>query len=122
LLRLPERFQQECAQVIKVPDQARALASWPRPAIRLKAPRRLGLPLRRAKQRVLDHLDRRTTNSWIRHGLVEHAPVVIVRAHSSDGKTAETAADNLMDYLGRECYVSLAAQVQQALRELDPDR
>ncbi|SDK49938.1 hypothetical protein SAMN05216298_0288 [Glycomyces sambucus] len=74
----------------------------------------------RAVVSVLNRLVRRTTASWLRHDLVEHAPAVIVRALSIGGDAAE-AAEELMDYLGREGYVNLNTQVERARNELDQE-
>lgn len=67
---------------------------------------------------ILDCLVRRSTKSWIRHDLVEHADEIIARAQSSGSAHETDLARQLMDYLGREGYRDIAGRVKEARRRL----
>jgi hypothetical protein len=67
---------------------------------------------------VLDRLIRRSTKSWIRHDLVEHADDIIARAQLSGSEHGAEAARGLMDYLGRQGYRDINERVKEARRRL----
>lgn len=62
---------------------------------------------------ILGRLLRRTSPSWVRRDLVEHADVVIARATLGDKETVE-AARSLMSDLGHKGYVDIAERVEEA--------